>query len=329
MTLNSQSLVIADTGEPLQATQLSLQIDADSWVWGWSATVPAGYLQKLQTDYDSAVELIATINGTTFRMAVESIRRSRQFGGSALQISGRGRAAWLAAPYHKAESRTNTTARTAQQLMQDALTINGVSNGWSVDWQITDWAIPAGVWAHTGTPMEACLTIAEAAGAYIQADRVEQTLHVLPRYPAAPWNWGSMAPDIELPEDVCVTEGIEWVDRPDYNAVYVSGQADGVLAQVKKAGTAGDTLAQMIVDPLITHAYAARQRGLTALGDTGRVKNITLQLPVLSETGIILPGKTIRYAESGQNHVGIVRAVQVASDFPRIRQAITVESHVL
>ena len=110
---------------------------------------------------------------------------------------------------------------TAQQLMADALTINGVPIGWDIDWQITDWLIPAGVWNHTGTALEACLAIAEAGGAYIQAHRADQVLSVLPRYPAAPWNWGSLTPDIELPEHACETEGIEWLDKPDYNAVFV------------------------------------------------------------------------------------------------------------
>lgn len=329
MQSNTVTLVLADTGQPIPARGLNLSLDADSWCWGWSASVPASYLSLLQAAEGDLVELLASVNGTAFRFAVERLQRTRSFGKAELAISGRGRAAWLADPYADSVSRSNAETMTAQQLMADALTENGVSIGWDLDWQITDWTVPAGAWHHTGTALEACLAIAEAGGAYIQAHRTEQTLAVLPRYPAAPWNWSGLTPDIELPEDVCTTEGIEWIDKPKYNTVFVSGQNNGVLCHVTRGGTAGDRPAPMVTDALTTHSDAGRQRGLRILSDVGRQKHITLSLPVLSATGIIVPGKLIRYTENGAPHLGLTRAVQVSADFPKVRQSITVESHVL
>lgn len=329
MQTNTITIIVANTGQPIVSRNLRLSLDSDSWVWGWSASVSADHLDVLSPSGGGQVELIATLNGTAFRLAVERIRRDRSFGKSALAISGRGRAAWLADPYAAAVTRTNVEAMTAQQLMADALTENGVSIGWDIDWQITDWLVPAGAWSHTGTAMDACLTIAAAAGAYIQAHRTSQILSVLPRYPSAPWTWASVTPDIQIPEDVCVTEGIEWLDKPDYNTVFISGQTGGILAHVTRGGTAGDKPAQMITDPLITHADAGRQRGTAILADTGRQKLISLSLPVLPETGIIVPGQFVRYNEGGNQHIGLTRAVEVLPDFPKLRQTITVESHVL
>jgi hypothetical protein len=329
MTTNTQTLVLDSTGQPIPTNNMRLGIDVDSWVWSWSANVPGSYLSLLQASPGNLVEVIATLNGTAFRFAVERIQRDRRFAQSTLAISGRGRAAWLADPYADIVSRANAEALTAQQLMADALTENGVSIGWDLDWQITDWLVPAGAWQHSGTAMDACLAIAGAGGAYIQAHRTDQVLRVLPRYPAAPWAWAGLTPDIQLPEDVCVTEGIEWIDRPAYNAVFISGQAGGIMAHVTRAGTDGAKVAPMVADPLITHADAGRQRGIAVLGDTGRQKLISLSLPVLSELGIVPPGKLVRYTENGQQHLGLTRSVQVASDFPKLRQTITVESHVL
>lgn len=329
MQVNSQSLTLASTGQVIETAGLSLSLDVDSWVWGWSATVKAAYLPLLQAVQGDAIELIATLNGTAFNLFVERVSRERKFGESRLSISGRGRAAWLDAPYASIKTRYNTDAMTAQQIMVDALSINGVSGAWSLDWQITDWLVPSGAWSHTGTPMAACLAVAEAAGAYIQADRTANILHVLPRYVTPRWQWAALTPDIELPEDVCVTEGIEWRDSPNYNAIYVSGETGGILTQVKRTGTDGGNPAPMVVNPLITHADAARQRGTKELSNTGRSKVITLQIPLLAETGIIAPGKIIKYTESGQDHIGVCRSVQVTSDFPKIRQSIAVETHVL
>lgn len=329
MQTNTVTLVLADTGQPIPARNLRLSIDADSWCWGWSASVPATYLTTLQAAIGDLVELIATVNGTPFRLAVERLQRDRRFGDASLAISGRGRAAFLADPYADVVSRYNTGDMTAQQLMADALTVNGVSNGWSLDWRITDWLVPAGIWSHTGSAMEACLTIADAAGAYIQAHRTDQTLIVLPRYPVAPWNWPGLTPDIDLPEDVCTTEAVEWLDKPQYNTVFVSGQQGGILAHVTRGGTAGDKAAPMITDALITHPDAGQQRGTRILSDTGRQKLITLNLPVLNATGVIEPGKLVRYTENGTQHLGLTRSVDVNFDFPTVHQTIQVETHVL
>ena len=327
MQTNTVTLVLADSGTPILAGNLQLSLDVDTWCWGWSARVPASYLSLLQASFGDLVEVIATVNGTPFRLTVERVQRDRSFGAAQLSVTGRGRAAWLADPHAPVASRGNALPMTAQQLMADALTINGVPIGWDIDWQITDWDVPAGAWQHTGTAMEACLAIAEAAGAYIHAHPTDQILHVLPRYPAAPWAWGSLTPDLELPEAACEVEGIEWVDKPDYNTVFVAGQSGGILGHVTRQGTAGDKPAPMISEPLNTHADAARQRGTAILSDTGRQKHVTLSLQVLPETGIIMPGKLLRYVESGATHIGLTRGVEISHDFPKLRQTITVESH--
>ena len=326
---NSQSLTLVSTGQVIPTSSISLSIDADSWVWGWQATVPGSYLPLLQADPGDLVEVIANINGNLFRLAVERIQRDRSFAKSALAISGKGRAAWLAAPYAATVNRTNASAMTAQQLMAAALTDNGAPIGWDLDWRITDWTVPAGAWSHAGTSMEACLTIAEAAGAYIQAAPLEQVLQVLPRYSAAPWNWSALTPDFDLPEDICVTEGIEWVDKPAYNTVFVAGQEGGVLGHITRTGTDGGLAAPMVTDPLMTDADAVRQRGLRILSDTGRQALITLSLPVLEETGIISPGQLIRYHEGSKTHLGLSRSVAVSAQFPKVRQNIVLETHVL
>lgn len=329
MQINTVTLARADTGQEIKATNLSLSIDADSWSWGWAASVPAGYLTMLTADAGDVIEVIAVVNGAEFRLTVESIQRDRSFGKSSLRISGRSRAAWLASPLANSQSRRNVISQTAQQLMADALTENGVSIGWALDWQITDWVVPAGAWSHTGSAIDACNAIAGSVGAYIQAHRKDQILHVMPRYKNAPWEWPAATPDIEIPEAISIAEGIEYINRPDYNRAFVSGTEQGILGQITRTGSAGNIIAPMVTDPLITHADAARQRGIAILGDTGRQKHITLSMPVLTDTGIIQPGKLVRYVEQGQSHLGITRAVSVAVDFPKARQTIRIESHVL
>ncbi len=330
LVINAFSLVRVDTGQPIDVEDFSATLDADSWTWGWSATLHADLMPMVRSPaLGEHVELRATVNGTPLHLVVERMGRDRRFADARLKIAGRGRAAWLAAPHAPIETRYNAEARTAQQLLADALTINGVSIGWSIDWRLSDWLVPAGAWSHQGSYMDAATRIAEAGGGYVQAHNTAQQLIILPRYPAAPWHWTSQTPDIDLPEDVCEVEGIEWQDKPAHNAVWVHGGASGRRDRIRRAGTAADRTAPTIIDPLATAPEMTRQRGLAALGDTGRQAHITLRLPVLAETGIIQPGKLIRYTESGVSRLGLSRSVQIDQRFPDLWQTIRIETHEL
>lgn len=328
IVINATSLCRVSDNAPIPTFSLSLSLDAASWTWGFDATMPLES-QALVEPTGGPVELRAVVNGTEFRLIAESMSRERTFGRASLRVAGRGRNAILDAPYAPITNFANAEARTAQQIAGDVLTVNGVSIGWSVDWGLTDWLVPAGVFSHQGTHISALDAIAKAAGGYLQPHRTGMALRVLPRYPSAPWEWSSVAPDFELPADVTTRESVQWVDKPEYNRVYVSGQQAGVLGRVTRAGTAGDLLAQMVVDPLITHADAARQRGISILSDTGRIATIGLSLPVLEQTGVIEPGKFVRYVDGATQRLGIVRStsVTVGASAVDTRQQLVLETH--
>ena len=307
---------------------LSLSIDADSWTWGFSASLPATALDAVMPSGGVPVELDASINGNSYRVIVESISRERSFNSDTIRVSGRGKNAVLAAPYAPTLTFNNTIDRTAQQLMGDVLTFNGVPLDWSINWQLDDWLVPASAFAMQGSYIEGLTAIASAAGAYLQPHPTLQQIRVLLRYPTAPWDWNSATPDFVLPSAVTVRESTEWIDKPAYNRVFVSGQSQGILGQVTRTGSAGDLVAPMVTDPLITEVNAARQRGLSVLGDTGRQARLGLRLPVLQETGVILPGKFVRYTDGGDEMIGIVRSTNVEATSPEAWQTLEVETHV-
>lgn len=326
MILNNVALRRVSDGAYILPISMSLKLDVDSWTWGFSASLPASAQSLVEpSDYATPVELEVVINSHYYRVLVESISRERTFGTTSLSISGRGKSAYLDTPYAPVQNFTNSIDRTAQQLMNDALTFNNVGIGWDVAFELTDWLIPAGAWSHQGSYISALKRIAEAGGGYIQPHPTAQQIIVKPRYPSLPSEWNTA--DIELPSDVTTREGIEWIDAADYNGVYVSGEGQGVLAHVKRTGTSGDNLAQMIVDPLCTDAIMARQRGISVLGYTGRIANVSLRLPVLSETGVIRPGTSVAYTDNGVTRIGIVRSTQVDVGFPEVWQSIGVETH--
>lgn len=332
--INYAVLRRVDGGVLIPTYSMALTIDVDSWTWGFTARVPGTALPDLEPDIGGPpVELEATVNGVPYRAIVESIARERTFGRADLNIAGRGRSALLDAPYTAVQTFGNAGgARTAQQLALDVLTFNGASIGWDINWTPEDWLVPAGVFSHQGSYITALNAIAGAAGAYIQPHRTGKSLDFLLRYPAKPWEWDDVTPDYELPADVVQKEGIVWSDKAAYNRVFVRGVKVPYLGQVTRAGTAGDIDAPMVTDPLITTTVAGRQRGLPALADVGRQAAVSLRLPVLAETGIIPPGKFVRYVDGGVTRIGLVRstsaAIERADEKLTIWQTIGVETHV-
>lgn len=330
IVINDVSLRRVDGNIPLDCSKLTLSLDMDSWAWSFSAELPGSALTNLEPGFNGApAELEAMVNGTAFRVLVESISRERVFPRVTLRVQGRGKTALLDTPYSPIMNFSSAAPRTAQQLMGDVLTVNGSAMDWLVDWQLVDWLVPADVWAHQGSYISALNTIAKAAGGYVQPHASLQTLHILSRYPKAPWEWATeITPDFELPSAVVVREGIEWLEKARYNQVYVSGQQQGVLREVIRTGTAGDLGAPMVVDTLITHDDAARQRGISILSDVGRQANVSISLPVLPETGIITPGKFVRYTDASTNRLGIVRSTSVNMEtFPTVRQLLGVQTY--
>ncbi|MEW6514288.1 MAG: hypothetical protein AB1443_09825 [Pseudomonadota bacterium] len=331
IVLNEISLVRVSNSLALPALALSINADADSWTYSWQATVPGDNLDDvLPATPGEPIEFEASINGWPHRLLAEQISLDRSFGKPRVNISGRGIAALLAAPYAASEARSNAgQARTANQLCEDALLINGVpASGWTVDFNLTDWLVPAGAWVTLGSPMDAIAGIAAAAGGYVRADATSKILHIESRYPVAPWDWGTATPDFQLPDSATTKVGIEWRENPPYNAVYVSGTGpDAILARVKRFGTAGDIVAPMETDPLAVHADACRQRGTAVLGNAGKGQTLTLETPILDTIGPYPVGSLIRFVDGGTNRVGLVRACAISAAMPRVRQTLEVECH--
>jgi hypothetical protein len=305
---------------------VTLGADAGSFAWSFSANGPASVFDLLAPTAGLPTQLRITVDGLEWVFVVETVRRNREFGKAAVSIGGRSATALIGAPWQRVNARTNTEARTAQQLAADALALSGVG----LDWGLTDWLVPAGAWSHQGTALAAVQAIAEAAGGYVLSHRSDATLLVRHPYPVAPWDWGAGVADVELAPDAILTSAIERRDGPDINAVYVSGTSQGVLAWVKRAGTAGDKLAAMVADPLNTHVDASRQRGLAVLGAAGAKQHVTLDLPVLtgpSEPGVLDVGQLVQINEAAPWR-GRVRAITLRGARPVVRQSVTLERHL-
>jgi hypothetical protein len=335
-THNLTAQRLAD-GAAVPLYDCTLSADVGSFAWQFSASGPESLFAQLApaTGPDSAVPqlLQITLDGLVWVFLVESLKRVHSFGRRSVSISGRSQTALIGAPWVRDIAFNNTVDSTAQQLADQAVDLSGVL----VDWGITDWLVPASAWSYTGSTLAAVQAIAEAAGGYLQSHRSAPTLQVRHPYPprpdgssGGPWNWGAGAADVALAPDAIITSSIDRRDGADINAVYASGTSQGVLALIKRAGTAGDKLAAMQTDALITAAEAAQQRGLSILGPAGPKHAISLDLPVLTgagQPGVIDVGSLVQVNDATPWR-GRVRSVSVNAAMPTARQTISLERHL-
>lgn len=327
---NAVTLTRLDTGAPLHAHSFGMSLDYQSWTWSWQASLHHDAADHLGRDAQGdPAELLAQVNGVPFRLRLERIAKERRhLPALRWSVGGKGRAAVLDAPWAPAMSFDNAAGDlSALQLALQALTINGVSIGWGIDWQLEDWLVPQNTWALQGSYIDAINDIAAAAGGYVQPHATDATLRILHTYPVVPWEWGTLTPDYDIPAALAEVESTEYLDKPAYNRVYVGGQGAGVFGPMTRAGTAGERTAPQATHALITAAAAWRQRARAILSDTGRQERVRLSLPVLPETGIITPGQFVRYQGSDQASIGIVRATAIEWTRPRLRQTLELECH--
>lgn len=332
IVINSIEVRRADdlAGNPLPSESFGMQLNHQSWTWSFSASFHASARDALMPSAGGQpVELEVRVNGQPFRLQAERIGRSRRFPEHLVAVSGRGKAALLDAPHAPVQTFSQALGRTAQQLMTDVLTVNGVGFGWSVDFQLTDWLVPGGVWMHQGTWVSALAEIAAAAGGYLQPHDTDGVLRALPLWPKPWWEWDTLAPGIELPAGIAEMDETEVLDLPGYNRVFVSGEAGGIFADLSRGGTAGDVLKQpMAVHPLITTIGAAKQRATAELAESGRMLKHKMTLPVLPATGVIKPGAVLRYVDDAQAlRLGIVRGTTINLQFPVLTQSLEIDSH--
>jgi hypothetical protein len=328
---NSVDVVRLPGREPIPVKSISLSIDADSWAWGFTAAIPYSAIEMVEPTAAGPTEIEITINGMTWVMLVEGFDIRREFGSSEANIRGRSSVAWLADPYAPKRSFTPDAPFTARQLAESELDRAGLITGFDLDWQLPDWLVPAGAWSYESlSPVQVIVRLVESVGGTLNAHPHLRRLLAKSRYPSLPWEWANQTAHRTLPIDVVKTLSARWQEKPAFNAVFVAGERQGLVARVIRSGTAGDLLAPMIVDPLITHADAARERGRAVLADVGRQALVTLELPMLPSIGLLDPGRLIAVGENGQSWRGLVRGTMVSASWSQsliVRQTVEVERH--
>lgn len=322
------SVIDLRDGSTVDVDSMTLSTDEAAVLWTLTTTKSVGaeeLFARMTLPGDPPV-LQVSIDGLLWNFLIEGVARPREFGKTGVTLTGRSVTIIAAEPYSFPENWVNQGPATAAQLVDQAQLYTGIE----VNWHLTDWLVPDKVWSFAGAPLAVAQRVAESVGAVVRSDRTESAITIEPRYRELANRWPYIVPDVEVFIDAVLIDNYQRADKPAFNAVYVSGQQQGVVGFVTLAGTAGDRLAPLVTDLLLTDVDAARQRGEAILGSGGPQADITLTLPVL--TGGVLPGVfevnwICRMREGTSIWYGRVKSVSVDVRLPSIKQTVVLERH--
>lgn len=337
MIANTVTLAVLPSATPLDAMNIRLSLDIDSFAWSFSAELLGRTsLNLVMPDGNGPKTVELTINGHSWRFLVERWSGNGKHPAERFSITGASRTQLLAAPYAPKRSAVNASQLNARQVVDDQL----LNTGFSATWDIValgppDWTLPAGAFSYQDqTPMEVIHRLAEVVGGVVRPDQAGDGLTVLPRYREATWFWRDAVPDCIVAGEIVAEWGSEWSPQPQWNFVYVSGTNYGVGVQVRRAGTAGDEPAADVMDDWMTGPDAARSRGICELSKGGNQSIETRRIPLFhkggSPPGLVLPAMLVECRDGDTPWRGLCLGTEVSASGVgscEVWQTLKIERH--
>jgi len=323
--VNELSVSRLDNGQNILVYNGSYSTDRSRWCWSYSLSVPASEIPKLEPVNGQPVILRVMVNGTEHHMLLENRSRSRRFAEITYTLSGRSQSALLDAPYSPTRSFTQENERTARQLCQAEL--DRVNSSTKLQWELIDelsWIVPAGSLSYSNmTPIAVIKMIAESAGGFVYSEKGSDTITIKPKYKKTFWDSITVEEyDRLIPESLVTEQSTDYEPYPDYNGITLTNDRSGLSGQIKRTGTAGDTLLETANSPLFT-VESMGSYGKSALAKAGMVETHNLVMPIGPDVSECAPGDLVAF---NAEWWGIIDGVNVSFNHAVINQSIKVES---
>lgn len=338
--VNSVNVVSLPDNTPLAVADIKMNLDADSVSWKLSCEIlNEASIALVKPDALGNKEIAITINGHTWVFFIATWGRSRSISGNQLDkrfsVSGYSRSQYLGLPYAPKRTRSIGTT-TAVQATTDELVGTGFTLSWNTS-DLPDWSMPNAVFSYQEqTPLQVIKRLATTAGAVVQPAIDSDVLTVRPRYWPVPWELAASTMDKTIHQSQILSEGGQLEYREKINAVFVSGESEGVAATITRQSTAGDTPGADVVEAWLTSIEANTSRGRQeiAAGGDRVIHSLELAIPEGSaEPGLLLPGHSVAvvYDDAARSYRGYVTAVGISvpgRGLAKVRQTVTVEQPV-
>ena len=256
----------------------------------FAATTNITFQSKVDFEYAVKHLLEITVNGYVFYAYCEKPSISRSFNNNVYRCAGRSRLAELSQPYIRPANYANAVDRTHAGICSDIL----LNSDWILQYSMVDYPVPAESFSYTDKSSASALNdAAKSIGAMLEVNEVTKTINVVPVWPVNPWSTDQATCDIILNESHIDSHNIQEVQKLEANAVFVSGQQNGVSCKIRLNNTPGDLMASDVVDSLITDNQAARQRGTCELANIGNKEESTIVTDIKADLPPIKLGSLV------------------------------------
>lgn len=306
---NAITVVRLPERTPIHPLAVSVSYDDEAFAWRASLTLFDPVELALMSPVGGIKECEINVNGFVVVVAAESFTRDRQFPKTSWQLQCRSRHAYLDEPYQTPRSLVSSSESSAAQLALDEL-----PSGWTLDWNVPDWVVPAGAWSYDQlTPIKAIARLAAAAGAVIAPDPEAKHLVIRSRYPDSPADWLTATPFASIPDAVCTRMGSTYTPGQVRNAVIVEGATQGVRVEATRTDTAGDDPLPNVTEQLCTAVECGMERARVELDITGTWNDERIAMPILPSPGAIPPGKLLEITDGGSTWRGQTRGIEITA----------------
>jgi hypothetical protein len=316
-----------DTGEKIKVMDGSYSASRSQWCWTYSITVAHTEKEKLQPINDQPVILKLIINGFEHHILLEDPEETRRFASILYTYPGRSVTALNSAKYGPTRSFIQDNERTSVQLVQAE--IDRANSGTNLDWKLIDelgWIVPVESLSYAElAPIDAIKQVVDAGGGFIYSQKAGNTLTILPRYQKGYWDTMTVDDyDILLSESLVMQQNIKQNDEyiADFNAITVVNSRSGESLKVQQRGTSGDVPLETVTGPLFNVVSGASYGKNELVKANIQELHTFSDIPVSSEIGEMLPGKTIAF--NGQ-WWGVIDGVSGSFSHEKVNETITVE----
>lgn len=316
-----------DTGEKIKVMDGTYSTSRSQWCWTYSITVAHTEKDKLQPINGQPVILKVMINGFEHHILLEDPEETRRFASVLYTYPGRSVTALNSAKYGPTRSFIQDNERTSVQLVRAEL--DRANSGTSLDWKLIDelgWIVPVESMSYAElAPIDAIKQVVDAGGGFIYSQKAGNTLTILPRYQKGYWDTMTVdGYDILLSESFVMQQNIKKNDEyiADFNAITMVNSRNGESLKVQQRGTSGDTPLETVTGPLFNVVSGASYGKNELVKANIQELHTFADIPVSSEIGEMLPGKSIAF--NGQ-WWGVIDSVSGSFSHSKVNETITVE----
>lgn len=314
---NNVEILRTDTGTKIKAFNISIGASRQEFLWSGDLSLPFSEFEKI----NDKPELEININQYKFIVDIDDISIKKSFNNNIIELSILSTTNQLKdIESHKIDTDMNASAIMLYQVDRDDLktgfTFKNNNN--------LDWVIQSGLIEYdNASSLDVITKIASTTGDTVISHANKKEIIIKPKYPMS-------EPVYSLPSGKLFEYSTTTEQSTKFNAIVISGENIGITAIVRKEGTAGEKIAPMQINRLITEEATARRAAINAIYNTNDVaSSIDIVAPLFEEAPLLYPSDLVKI-DSDIGWIDDVNiSVEKSGDAFIVRHSFSIEKKVV